>query len=278
MFPLAFALVAAVWEGYKWIGPVDGGSLLGVHVLPRTSDLAMPHVWEMISRLTEPEVRGNPDSVLVVVAAATWYSFRVALLAFAAGTAFGVGLAVVMARFRTIERALMPYLVVSQTVPIIVLGPLILSLLAYASRDLATEAWVAAVLLGVFLAFFPVALGTLRGLKAAHPASLELMDSYAAGWGTTLVKLRFPAAVPFIAPALRVSAASAVVGVVVSEISLGVKHGVGRKIFAYGQEASSDPAKLYTAVFGAAALGLVMSVLVAAIDRRMMRNRPQEIA
>ena len=104
------------------------------------------------------------------------------------------------------------------------------------------------------------------------------MDSYAAGWWTTLRKLRFPAAVPFIAPSLRVAGASAVVGVIVSEISLGVKGGVGRKIFAYGQEASSDPAKLYTAVFGAAALGLVMSIIVVAIDRRMMRNRPQEMA
>ena len=65
-------------------------------------------------------------------------------------------------------------------------------------------------------------------------------------------------------------------GVIVSEISLGVKDGVGRKILAYGQEASSDPAKMYAAVFGAALLGVVMSIMVVAIDRQMMRNRPQE--
>lgn len=277
MFPLAFVLVAVIWELYKWIGPVDGGSVAGVHVLPRTSDLAMPNTWDMVRRLTEPEVRGDADSVVRVVAAATWYSLRVAVVAFVVGTALGLALAVLMARFRVIERALMPYLVVSQTVPIIVLGPLILSLMAYASRELATEAWVAAVVLGVFLAFFPVALGALRGLQSAHPTSLELMDSYASGWWTTLIKLRFPAALPFIAPSLRVAGASAVVGVIVSEISLGVKHGVGRKIFAYGQEASSDPAKLYTAVFGAALLGLAMSGLVVAIDRRLMRGRPQEL-
>lgn len=276
MFVVAFVLVAIVWELYKAVGPVDGGTIAGMRVLPRTSDLAMPHVWEMFSRLTEPEVRGNPDSMLKVVLIATWYSFRVALLAFVIGTLLGIALAVAMARFRVVERALMPYLVVSQTVPIIVLGPLILSLLAFASRELATEAWIAAVILGVFLAFFPVALGTLRGLQSADPASLELMDSLAAGWWSTLVKLRFPSAVPFIAPALRVAGAAAVVGVIVSEISLGVKAGVGRKIFAYGQEASSDPAKLYAAVFGAALLGVVMSIIVVAIDRQMMRNRPQE--
>ena len=276
MFPIAFVLVAAVWEIYKNVGPEGGASLAGMRVLPRASDLAMPHVWEMFSRLTEPEVRGNPDSVMKVVASATWYSFRVALAAFVIGTALGVVLAVAMARFRMVERALMPYVVLSQTVPIIVLGPLIMSLVGYASRDFATDYWLGALVLGVFLAFFPVALGTLRGLQSAQPSSLELMDSFAAGWWRTLFKLRFPAAVPFIAPALRIAGASAVVGVIVSEISLGVPHGVGRKILAYGQEASSDPAKMYVAVFGAAVLGLVMSVIVVAIDRRLMRHRPQE--
>ena len=277
MYPIAFVVIAAVWELYKNIGPDDGGSLLGVRLLPRASDLSMPHVWQMFTRLTEPEVRGNnPDSVIKVVAFATWYSFRTSFGAFVIGTFFGVALAVAMARFRVVERALMPYVVLSQTVPIIVLGPLIMSLLGYASRDLATEPWIGAVLLGVFLAFFPVALGTLRGLQSAHPAALELMDSFASGWWRTLFKLRFPAAVPFIAPSLRVAGASAVVGVIVSEISWGVPHGVGRKILAYGQEGSSDPAKMYAAVFGAAVLGLAMSVVVVAIDRWMMRGRPQE--
>jgi NitT/TauT family transport system permease protein len=105
---------------------------------------------------------------------------------------------------------------------------------------------------------------------------MELMDSFAASWTETLVKLRFPSAVPFIAPSLRLAGAAAVVGVVVAEISLGLRSGVGRLILSYGQEASSDPPKLYTAVFGAAVLGLLMAVLVELIDRMLMRNRPRE--
>jgi NitT/TauT family transport system permease protein len=276
MFPISFLLVAALWELYKAIGPEDGASLLGVRLLPRTNELSMPHVWDMVQRLTEPEVRGGSDSVFRVVAFATWYSFRTAFTAFVIGSLFGIALAVVMARFKVVERALMPYIVLSQTVPIIVLGPLIMSLIGYASRDWATEYWAGAIVLGVFLAFFPVALGALRGLQSAPPAALELMDSYAAGWWRTLFKLRFPAAVPFIAPALRIAGAAAVVGVVVSEISLGVPQGVGRKILAYGMEASSDPSKMYAAVFGAAVLGIAMSLIVVAIDRQLMRNRPQE--
>jgi NitT/TauT family transport system permease protein len=276
LFVLSFVLVAALWELYKLIGPETGGKVFGVRALPRSGDRAMPHVWDMWNRLWEPEVRGTSETIATVVVRATWYSLREALAAFVLGTVLGIGLAVLMARFRVMERALMPYLVMSQTVPIIVLGPLIFSLMAYASRDLAAERWIAAVLLGMFLAFFPVAVSTLRGLQSTPPAAVELMDSLAAPWHRTLLTLRFPAAVPFIAPALRLAGASAVVGVVVAEISLGIREGVGRLILSYGQDASSDPPKLYTAVFGVAALGLLMAALVAGVDRILMRNRPRE--
>ncbi|MFZ4720979.1 MAG: ABC transporter permease [Ilumatobacteraceae bacterium] len=276
MFVLAFVLVALSWEVYKAVGPEKGGELFGIRVFARTDDRSMPHIWDMLARFSDPEVRGGADSVFVVVMRAAWYSFRCSLLAFAAGSLLGIGLAVLMARFTVFERALLPYLVISQTVPIIVLAPLIFSLMAYQSRELTEKTWLAAVLLGVFLAFFPVAMGTLRGLQSTPAAPLELMDSYAAGWWTTLWKLRFPNAVPYLAPALRLAGAAAVVGVTVSEISLGVKFGVGRLILSYGQEASSDPPKLYTAVFGAAVLGLVMAAVVVLIDRALMRNRPPE--
>jgi len=276
MFVLAFVFVASGWELYKAVGPEQGGTVLGMRILARTDDRAMPHIWDMFARFGDPEVRGGEESIFVVVLRAAWYSFRCSLLAFVAGSALGVGLAVLMARFRLFERALMPYLVISQTVPIIVLAPLIFSLMAYQSRELAEKTWLAAVLLGVFLA--PVAMGTLRGLQSTPAAPLELMDSYAAGWSKTLWKLRFPNAVPFLAPALRLAGAAAVVGVTVSEISLGVRFGVGRLILSYGQEATSDPPKLYTAVFGAAALGLVMAAVVMFIDRLLMRNRPPEAA
>ena len=199
-----------------------------------------------------PAVRGDHDSVLRSLRA-TWYSFKVALAAFATGTLLGIGLAVAMARFRVLERALLPYLVISQTIPIIVLGPLMVSLIGYASRDFATDYWAAAVILGVFLAFFPVALGTLRGLQSAQPAALELMDSFAAGRGANAVQAALPArgAVHRAVTAPRRSGGGRRRG----RVRDLARHadGVGRMIIAYGREASTDPPKLYVAVFGAAA-------------------------
>ena len=88
-------------------------------------------------------------------------------------------------------------------------------------------------------------------------------------------RLRFPAALPSMVPAFRLAAAASVVGVVVSEISIGLRGGIGRLIIEYGRQATSDPEKVYTAVFGASALGLVMAGLVVATDGFVMRSRVQ---
>ena len=91
-----------------------------------------------------------------------------------------------------------------------------------------------------------------------------------------LWKLRFPSSVPYLVPALKVSAAAAVVGTVVAEISTGVKGGVGRLLIEYARETTSQPAKVYVAVFGAIALGLAAAALVSALDLYLTRNLPKE--
>ncbi|HEY8116849.1 MAG TPA: ABC transporter permease subunit [Actinomycetota bacterium] len=276
-FALALILVAVVWELYKVIGPEDGGTVFGWTILPRANDTAMPHVWEMVSRYGQPENRASDTPILVVVLRGAWFTFRIALAGLALGTAVGLGLAVLMARYKVVERGLLPYLVLSQTVPLIALAPLVVS---WGGRlhvgAFEWPRWLSAAVLGAFLAFFPVAVGTLKGLTSTPPASLELMDSYAASWRQTLFKLRFPAALPYIVPALKLAATASVVGVVVAEISTGLAGGIGRLIIEYAREATSDPAKVFTAVFGAAALGLVMAGIVALVDLVGMRNRPRE--
>ena len=278
MFALALVLVAAIWELYKVIGPQDGGTIFGWTILPRANDTAMPHVWEMFSRYGQPENRASSTPIAMIVLQGAWFTFRIALAGFALGAVVGLSLAILMARYKVVERGLLPYLVLSQTVPLIALAPLVVSW----GGKLHVGAfewprWLSAAVLGAFLAFFPIAVGTLKGLTSTPPASLELMDSYAALWRQTLVKLRFPAAMPYIVPSLKLAATASVVGVVVAEISTGLAGGIGRLIIEYAREATSDPAKVFTAVFGAAALGLLMAGIVALIDLVGMRNRPREV-
>lgn len=275
LFVLALTLVALAWEGYKAIGPESGGEVLGWNILPRTNDNAMPHVWHMWERLLEDESRTSDRPIWQVVATAAWYSFRLALTGFVIGTLVGIGLAALMARFQIVRRGLLPYLVISQTVPMIALAPLVVS---WGGRvelwGWEWPRWASVAVLGAFLAFFPVAVGTLRGLESAPPTALELMRSYAASGRQTMVKLRFPGAVPFMVPALRLAATASVIGVVVAEISTGLRAGVGRLIIEYSRQSTGDPAKVYTAVFGTAALGLAMAGLVALFDGLLMRRRP----
>jgi NitT/TauT family transport system permease protein len=277
MFVLAIAAVGAVWEGYKGFGQGVGGKIAGWTLPARTDNGSMPHVWDVLRRFGQAERRGASRTIWRTVLDGSWYTFRVAMAGFAIGVVVGLLLAIVMQRFRVVERGLLPYVVLSQTVPLIALAPLVvgwggnLTVLGVHWRP-----WMSVAVIAAYLAFFPVAVGGLRGLQAPAPEAVELMDSYAASSRQTLFKLRFPAAMPYLLPALKLAAASSVVGAVVAEISTGTKGGIGRLIIEYSREATSDPAKVYTAMIGAAALGLVVAGLVGTLDLVVMRNRPRE--
>ena len=264
------ALTVVMWELVKWLGTVM--------TLPfRTNDTAMPHIWTMIEGFGQPEVRGSETTVLQAVVAATAYSLLIAMGGFVIGVTVGLVLAIVMQRFAFMERGLLPFVIASQTVPLIALAPLIVGIgnrISVGPFQWGTTQSV--MFIAAYLAFFPLSVGALRGLKAPSATSLELMRSYAATPRQMLWKLRFPASVPYLIPAMKVSAAAAVVGTVVAEISTGVRGGIGRLIIEYAREATAQPAKVYVAVFGAIALGLVAAGLVTLIDMYATRNLPKE--
>ncbi|MEU0556371.1 ABC transporter permease subunit [Dactylosporangium sp. NPDC006015] len=264
---------ALLWEGYKAVGDPEGTAVLGVKVLPRADDLSMPHLWTVAQRLGRPELTGGRP-VWQVVADACLFTLGVTAVGFLAGTAIGFVLATLMQRFRVVERGLLPYVVLSQTVPLVALAPLVagwsgaLSFGPYPWQD-----WMTVAVIASYLAFFPVAVGLLRGLQSPSASGVELMRSYAAGWWRTYLKLRLPAALPFLFPALRLAGAAAVVGAVVGEISTGTRGGIGRLVIEYSREATSDPAKVYTAMLGAAVLGLVVAGTVSLLELPLMRHR-----
>jgi NitT/TauT family transport system permease protein len=277
---LGLLLLVLVWEGYKGLWQATDGRLLGWDLPARGDDRAMPHVSTMLSRFGRPEVRGTGRSVGMAVLDGAWFTFRMAMAGFVIGLVVGLGLAIVMQRFKIAERALLPFVILSQTIPLVALAPLVAGWGGNLSLPLLGEwkSWMSVVVIAAYLAFFPIAVGALRGLQSPSDASVELMRSYAAPNRATLVKLRFPAAVPYLVPALKLAAAASVVGAVVAEISTGTRGGLGRLIIEYSRDGTGDPAKVYTAVIGAALLGLFVAGLVTVFDSVAMRHRPKETA
>jgi NitT/TauT family transport system permease protein len=264
---VAVVLAPLLWEGYKAVGRDDGTKVFGVRILPRADDLSMPHVLDVLRRLSKPEFTGGRPVWRAVVDACL-FTLGITAAGFVVGTVVGLLLAVAMQRFRVVERGLLPYVVLSQTVPLVALAPLIAGW-----GGVLWPEWMSVSLIAAYLAFFPVAVGMLRGLQSPGSIGEELMRSYAAGWWRTLVKLRFPAALPYLFPALRLAGAAAVVGAVVGEISTGTRGGIGRLVIEYSREATSDPAKVYTAMLGAALLGLVVAAAVSLLEVPLMRHR-----
>jgi NitT/TauT family transport system permease protein len=279
MVVLALVLLAALWEAYKLVIPEAGVSVGGSLVLPRSDDASMPHLSEIFGVFGRSEVSGSADSgtVLSSVLSALGYSLRLAAAGFVVGVCVGFALALAMQRTRIVERALLPYVVLSQTVPLIALAPLVYGWsgnLTLFGMD--WQPWMSVSAISAYLAFFPVAVGALRGLGSPPPVQTELLDCYAASWWQTLVRLRLPASVPYLVPALRLAAAAAVIGAIVAEISTGLQGGLGRLIISYAQQATGDPAKVYAPIAGAAVMGLLAVGTVSALGLALRRYDPPE--
>ena len=272
-------VLALLWELYKAVGPAAGVVVDGLTVLPRTTDVAMPHIWDVVTRLGEPVTSGrNALPVWQAVLEAAGFSLGIAGAGWVVGVVVGLALAVVMQRFRTAEHALLPWIVLSQTVPLIAIAPLVRRWGSQLELGAFTwETWMSVAVIASYLAFFPVAIGALRGLESPDAIHVDLMRSYSIGWWRSLVSLRFPASVPFLLPALRLAAANAIIGTVVAEVSVGLRGGIGRMIVEYAQSASGDPAKTWAPILGAVLIGLVAAGLVALLGLAATRYRRGEV-
>ncbi len=275
------AVLLGLWDLYAAKGPDEGVRLGGeTYILPRADDSTMPHTWDMVRRLGEPvsSAPGQPDVLRAVLDAST-FTLAIATRGFVIGVVVGVLLALVMSRFRIAESALLPWIVLSQTVPLIALAPVVRrwgSQIVIAGEPWTNEQSVAVI--AAYLAFFPVAVGALRGLKSPRATHLDLLHAYDVGWWRTLRTLRLPSSVPFLMPALRLGAASAVIGTIVAEVSLGLKGGIGRMFIDYTTTASSDPAKSFAPIFGAIAIGLVAAGVVGLIGLLLRPYRLAEVS
>lgn len=276
--------VGVLWEVYKFLGPAegvlvgsDGNTGSGVMILPRTNDRAMPHIWEMVGRLFEPTSGGDTPLLIVTVVTAALLTLGIAAVGWVMGVVVGGVLGLVMQRWRLAEWGILPWVVVSQTVPLIAFAPVVNAIGNQIDRGgFPWPQWVSVALIASYLAFFPVAVGALRGLGSPDRIHLDLMRSYGTGYWTTLWRLRLPAAVPYLLPALRLAAANAVVGAVVAEVSIGMRGGIGRMLIQLAGQGSSDPAAPWGPTFGSIAMGLVAAGSVAVLGLVLSKYRRGE--
>jgi len=229
------------------------------------NNLNLPHLQSIANAFLQPARRNGEFLLVRILGEAGLYTLREAVFGFAMGTLLGLLLGTVFAHSKLLERALLPYVVASQTIPILAIAPMVVIWLGASFASVAVIA--------TYITFFPVAINTLRGLQSPNPIAIELMDSYAASWWTKLWKLRFPAAVPYIFAALKVSATASVVGAIIGELPSGMGDGLGRAILDFSSDYSliSTP-KLWAAIVTAAFVGVIFFIVVTLVERVALRR------
>jgi NitT/TauT family transport system permease protein len=271
---LAFAaLVAVAWELLKFIGG-DPWRYFGWEWHPPlkiwfASDLDLPHIWDIAGALAGPWRRSATDSLFVFLVFKALYTWREAAIGFGLGAILGVALAVAFVHSSLLERAFVPYVVASQTIPIVALAPMIVFFVGHNIP--------AVVVVATYLTFFPVTIAMIRGLRSPDPRALELMRSYAANRREVLRKLRFPASLPYLFTALKITATASIVGAIIGEGPGGIQDGLGRAIIDFNQTYITGPERLWAAIFVSSLLGISFYGLVRLVELRTLRGRQEVV-
>jgi NitT/TauT family transport system permease protein len=255
---VVLVVLAIVWESVKAIFTL--------------SDQKLPHISAIIVEFGTRTRGGAGPMLITTMLQNAAVTFGEALLGFALGGLLGCVLAVVFAASRLLERGLLPFVVGSQTVPILAIAPMVVVGLG----QLNAPDWLAKAVVAAYLTFFPVTIGMLRGLRSVPTDALDLMRSYAARAGQTFWKLRLPSALPYLFTSLKVAATASVIGAIVAELPAGSKNGIGVVIINAAQYYNSRPPVLYAAVLIAGAIGLCFYGLVALAERLIIRERKAE--
>src|ERR671911_1185676 len=266
---LVLLVLYALWEGFKWFGEATAFRLGSFEVNDRT----LPHVHDIVGQLFEPSRRNGP-LLIEVLWDATLFTAKEAAVGFLMGAVIGFAIGVVLAHSRLLQRGFMPYIVASQTVPILAIAPMVVIWLG--GRGLPD--WFSVAVIAAYLTFFPVTINTLRGLDSADPRALELMRSYAASPWRILWKLRVPASLPYLFAAFKVSATASVVGAIIGELPASIQDGLGGAILNFNQYYASAPTRLWATNIVAAALGIAFFLIVVATERAVVRRAPEHVA
>ncbi len=280
--PVAILLLALLlaWYGAAWalnapgaierVLPQDGAwtwrDLLQATMVMQRPLLPAPHqvaldLWSSLLDWPLDSPRNLLYHVAVTAESTLW--------GFVMGTLLGLVLSVCIVHSRTLDRALLPWIVASQTVPVLAIAPIVLVILgSLGFAGVAPKAVIA-----MYLCFFPVTVAMVQGLRSPQRIETEMLHTYAASRWQALWLLRLPAALPFLFPALRVGIAAGLVGAMVAELPTGAQAGLGARLLTgsyYG-----NTVQIWSALVMSALLGLTLTSVVAGVERVVLRHRSQ---
>jgi NitT/TauT family transport system permease protein len=271
VFVLVLGGLWALWEGYRWLWQRTGWTKPFA-----VNEYTLPHLHDIVLQLGEPTSTG--DDLWLYLLHAALFTARAAAVGFLFGAVIGFALGVILAQFDVLRRGIMPYVVASQTIPILALAPIVVRGLGSVSIGGSPPPdWARVSVIAAYLTFFPVTVNTMRGLLSADPWALELMHSYAARGWTILWKLRVPSALPYIFTALKIAATASVVGAIIGEAPASIQEGLGGAIINFNQYYVLDPENLWATNLYAALLGIVFFLAVILAEKLVVRRAPERL-
>lgn len=244
--------------GWSWLELVRTAWSMERPVLPAPHQVAL----DLYASITDWPL-DSPRNLLLHAAVTA----QSTLVGFVLGTLLGMLLAAAIVHSRTLDRALLPWIVASQTVPVLAIAPIVLVILG--SLGFAGVAPKAAI--AMYLCFFPVTVAMVQGLRSPQRIETELMHTYAASRWQALWMLRLPAALPYLFPSLRVAIAAGLVGAMVAELPTGAQAGLGARLLTgsyYGNTVG-----IWSALVLSALLGLGLTAAVAGVEKVVLRSR-----
>jgi NitT/TauT family transport system permease protein len=269
MLVAVLAVLCGLWEAFKWFGETTGLRIGAFEVNDRT----LPHIHDIVGQLFEPSRRNGPMLIEVLWDAAL-FTAKEAAVGFALGASIGFVLGVILAHSRLLQRSFLPYIVASQTIPILAIAPMVVVWLG--GRGFPD--WFSVSVIAAYLTFFPVTINTLRGLTSVDPRALELMRSYAAGSFEILWKLRLPTSLPYLFAAFKIAATASVVGAIIGELPASIQDGLGGAILNFNQYYATSPPSLWATNLIAALLGITFFLIVVVAERIVVRRAPEHVA
>ncbi len=195
-----------------------------------------------------------------------WVTLSATVLGFAIGTGLGILLAVGIVHSRVMDLSVMPWAIVSQTIPIIALAPMIIVVL----YSVGIQGIIPKAVISAYLSFFPVVVGMVKGLRSPDAMQLDLLRTYNASWSQGFWKLRLPASMPYLFTSLKIGIAASLVGAIVGELPTGAVAGLGARLLAgsyYGQTV-----QIWSALFAAAILAACLVGLLGLIERTVLKR------